>query len=208
MKGKEKSNTEEIQSCCKPKKDYKGKNPLKGILYGILPHTGCILFIVAAVLGATALMQFFKPILMNKNIFYYLILISILFATASSYFYLKKNKALSKKGIKAKKGYLITMYSTTVGINILLFFLIFPLTANISGASIDTTGLDSLSMEVKIPCPGHAPLITSELESINGVEKITYSFPNKFEVFYNSEITDSNEMISLDVFKEYPATIK
>lgn len=207
MKDGKNYNTEEIKSCCKPKNEYNRKSPLRGIFYGILSHTGCILFIVAAILGATTLMQFFKPLLMNKNIFYYLILISILFATVSSYFYLRKNNALSKKGIKAKRNYLITMYSTTVGINLLLFFLIFPLTANFVGASIDTTGLDSISMEVKIPCPGHAPLITSELETINGVEKISYSFPNKFEVFYDSEITNQNEMLSLEVFNEYPATV-
>jgi hypothetical protein len=89
----------------------------KGIFYGIVPHIGCILFILAAILGSTALLQLFKPILMNKNIFYYLIGISLLFATLSSLFYLKKNNKLSISGIKSKRKYLITMYGLTIGTN-------------------------------------------------------------------------------------------
>jgi len=56
----------ELPDCCTPKKKYKGKNPLMGIVYGIVPHIGCILFILAAVLGATVLNQCFKPPLKNK----------------------------------------------------------------------------------------------------------------------------------------------
>ena len=93
----------ELPDCCKPKKEHKEKNPLMGIVYGIVPHVGCILFILAAVLGATVLMQFFRPLLMNRYIFHYLILISIGFATLSSFLYLRKNKFLSWKGIKKKR---------------------------------------------------------------------------------------------------------
>ena len=197
----------EIKDCCGPKKKYEGNNPFKGFLYGLIPHIGCILFVIAAVLGSTVLMTFFKPVLMNRNIFYYLILISIGFATISSFFYMRKNNALSWKGVKAKRSYLIIMYATTVGINLILFFLIFPMTANISGNSVNVDGLDSVLMEVKIPCPGHAPLITSELKTIEGVAKTEYNFPNKFTVYYDSSQTSIKEILKLDVFSEYPATI-
>lgn len=197
----------EDKSCCGPKVEYKGNNPLKGILYGLVPHIGCILFIVAAIVGSTVLMKSFKPLLMNRNIFYYLILISIGFAGVSSFIYLRKNKLLSWKGIKKKKGYLWIMFGTTVGINLLLFFVIFPMTANIGGNTIAVDNLPSIVMDVNIPCPGHAPLISSELQTIEGVVKTEYSFPNDFRVYYDETKTGEEEILGLKVFKEYPATL-
>jgi len=197
----------ELPDCCKPKKEYKGKNPLMGIAYGIIPHIGCILFIVAAVLGATVLMQFFRPLLMHRYIFHYLILISIGFATLASFLYLRKNKLLSWKGIKKKRGYLTIMYGTTVGINLILFMFIFPFLANITGGVVGAEGFSSMEIKVNIPCPGHAPLIASELKTIGGVEGSDYSFPNNFLVYYDSSLTSEKEILSLEVFEEYPAKI-
>ena len=199
----------QLPDCCKPKKEYKGKNVFIGIMYGLIPHTGCILFIIASVLGATVLMQFFKPLLMNRNIFYYLILISLGFATFSSLIYLKKHKLLSIKGMKKKKGYLSIMYGSTIGINLLLFFFIFPFISNLTSAvSVeDSLDLSMLKISVDIPCPGHAPLISNEVKTINGVMGSQYSFPNDFEVYYDSSLTNKQEILSLEVFTEYPATI-
>jgi hypothetical protein len=198
-----------LPDCCKPKKEYKGDNPFMGILYGLIPHVGCILFIIAAVLGTTVLMQFFKPLLLNRNIFYYLILISVVFATLSAYIYLRKNKLMSKAGIKKKKKYLTTMYGSTVGINILLIFLVFPFLASATGGvtEAEAIGSDILKISVDIPCPGHAPLITNELSTIEGVKGSEYSFPNDFEVYFDSSITSQEEILSLGVFEEYPATV-
>ena len=197
----------ELPDCCTPKKEYKGKNPLMGIVYGIVPHIGCILFILAAVLGATVLMQFFRPLLMNRYIFHYLILISIGFATLSSFLYLRKNKFLSWKGIKKKRRYLAIMYGTTVGINLILFFFIFPYVATITGGVVSAEGFSTMEIKVDIPCPGHAPLISSELKTIEGVEGSDYSFPNNFLVYYESSLTSETEILSLKVFEEYPVTI-
>ncbi len=199
----------ELPECCTPKKEYKGNNPLMGIAYGIIPHIGCILFIIAAVLGATVLMQFFRPLLMNRYIFHYLILISIGFATLSSFLYLRKNKFLSWEGIKKKKGYLSIMYGSTVGINLILFILIFPFLANITGnvTAEEIPGASVLSISVDIPCPGHAPLISNEVKTVEGVKGSEYSFPNDFEVYYDPSITSEEEILSLEVFDEYPATL-
>jgi len=197
--------------CCNADKNRKNnkKEIRQGIIYGIIPHIGCILFVIASILGATILMQFFKPLLMNRNIFYYLILISFGFATISSFFYLKKHKCLCWEGVKKKKKYLGIMYGSTIGINLLLFFLIFPLiagmTGNVSAAGI--TGASTLSISVDIPCPGHAPLITDELKTIDGVEGSEYNFPNKFKVYYDKSKTSQEKILSLEVFKEYPAKI-
>jgi len=191
----------------------KGKNILQGIAYGLIPHIGCIAFIIVSVLGATALMQFFKPILLNRYFFYILVLISVSFATISSAFYLKKNGILSSAGVKRKWKYLSTMYGSTIGINLLLFLVVFPLLANVTlsspatGSLVSATGsTSSLKLQVDIPCSGHAPLITQELKTINGVTDVKFSLPNIFDVKYDSAKTSKSQILSLDVFKTYKAT--
>ena len=183
----------------------------QAVVYGLIPHIGCIGFILASVIGATVAMSIFRPLLMNRYIFHFLILISIGFATVSSVVYLRKNKLLTIKGIKRKKGYLATMYGITVGINLLLFFFVFPMLANLNptGALIGVADseLSTLSISVDIPCPGHAPLITSELKALSGISSVIFSFPNNFEVKYNPEITPKSEMLTLEVFDEYKPTV-
>jgi copper chaperone CopZ len=192
----------------------KPNNLRQGLMYGLLPHTGCILFLIGSVLGATVLMNVAKPLLMNRYFFHILIGISIGFATLSSVIYLRKNGFLSLQGARKKWRYLLTMYGSTIGINVLLFFVIFPMTANASVASgtqeliqqseLDGT-LESLSMTVDIPCPGHAPLISNELKTIDGVLSVEYSFPESFAVEYDSTKTGRTEIFGLDVFATYPA---
>lgn len=55
--------------------------------------------------------------------------------------------------------------------------------------------------------PWHAPLISEELKTINGVKSIRYRFPNKFEVRYDPAITSREEILSLDVFDTYRAVV-
>lgn len=189
----------------------KNKNVLQGIAYGLIPHIGCIMFVFAAIIGATALIQLFKPILMNKNIFYYLILISLGFATLSSFFYLKKNKKLSWSGIKDKKRYLLIMYLSVVGINILLFFFIFPFLANLGNngvvSALDDNSTSFFEITSKIPCPGHAPLISDEVKTMEGVKAVEYSFPNNFKIYYNPSLTSKQEILQLGIFEEFPAEV-
>ena len=183
-------------------------NAKQGLLYGLLPHVGCIGFLIASILGVTVLMNFFRPLLMNRNIFYYLIGLSIMFATISSVIYLRKNGLLHFDGVKRKAGYLSTMYGLTVGINLVLFFLVFPMTANAGNSPVevlDTT--QSFVIDVDIPCPGHAPLITNELKQVSGVQGVVYSFPSTFEVTYDSALVAQDEVLGIEVFDEYPATM-
>ena len=197
------------KSCCGPKKEYKGNNPLTGLAYGLFPHIGCIAFIIASILGVTILMQFFRPFLMNRYIFHYLILLSVVFATISSLFYLRKNKCLCWSGIKRKKGYLSIMYGSTIGINLLLFLVVFPLTANLT-SGLGDQNLDDASLailNVDIPCSGHVPLISNELKTIDGVIGSSYTFPYEFKVYYDSKKTNLDEILDLKVFVPYPATV-
>ena len=118
---------------------------------------------------------------------------------------------LSWDGIKEKKSYLAIMYGSTIGINLVLFLFIFPLLANFSIAggvvySGNGRDLSTLIIEVDIPCPGHAPLISNDLKTIEGVYDVTFSFPNNFEVKYGSK-TNEQKILSLDVFDYYPATL-
>ncbi|MBT5023327.1 hypothetical protein HOK51_07215 [Candidatus Woesearchaeota archaeon] len=207
-------------SCCNNK--YKSNDSTgwkSGLLYGLIPHIGCIAFIIGSILGVTVLMQFFKPLLMNRYFFHFLIALSLVFATLSSTLYLKKQNLMSWAGAKKKWKYLFGMYGSTVGINLVLFMFIFPLLANfsvadsLSGSAVLNNGFDNsnnfveLNIAVDIPCPGHAPLISNELKTIEGVYGVEFSFPNKFAVNYNSDQTSKSEMLSLEVFDEYPATV-
>ena len=63
-----------------------------------------------------------------------------------------------------------------------------------------------MTIQVDIPCSGHASLITSNLYSIEGVEDVQYSAGHKFEITYNPAQTNENEILNLDVFNTYSAT--
>lgn len=178
---------------------------LQGLIYGLVPHAGCIGFIVASLVGATAAMSYFKPLLMNPYFFYILVFISLGFATASSFFYLRRNKVLSLPGIKRKWRYLSVMYGSTVGVNLLVFMVVFPLLADATVYGV--LGNASVQLQVSIPCPGHAPLIMEELRSVNGVGEIEFSYPNYFDVTYDFGKTTVEEILSLEVFDTYKATV-
>jgi len=213
-------------------KKTKSKNNtiLQGMFYGLVPHVGCIAFLIFSVLGVTVATAFIKPLMLNPYFFYILIAISIIFATVSSIIYLKNQGFLTVNRIqrkfeisllngtfRRKWKYLTTMYGTTIAINLILFMLIFPLVANIdSGVSLtgafasaaestDSEGL--MTLQVNIPCPGHAPLISGELKTINGVENVKFRFPNYFDIGYNPSQASQQQILSLDVFDTYPASV-
>ncbi len=193
----------------------------QGIIYGIVPHTGCILFIAASVLGMTVATELFKPLLMNPYFFYILIGMSFVFATISSFLYLRNqgfikmdrtHLSFASNTMQRKWKYLSTMYGMTIGINLLLFFFVFPALANfdsgpsITGAYLAAGGLDTVTLQVDIPCPGHAPLISGELKKVAGVQGVKFRMPNYFDVAYDST-TDVDGILSPSVFETYRATI-
>jgi len=207
----EENNKEEIQekpSCCSTN-NKESKGFWSGLFYGLVPHTGCIAFIIFSILGVTTATALFKPLLMSRYFFYGLIIISFIFATISAVIYLKRMNLFSKEGIKKKWRYLSILYGTSIGINLFLFLFIFPIAANMTtalptGAVI--ADLNQITLKVDIPCPGHAPLISGELETINGVQGVRFRFPDYFDVSYDKQ-TSKEEILSLSVFDEYPAEI-
>lgn len=230
-------NSTNQESCCKKtdsRPDKKGF--ISGILYGLAPHTFCIAFITLSVLGATTATTLLKPLLLNPYFFYILIAISFVFATISTIFYFRRlgfiildktegglELSFLPAGFKRKWKYLLTLYGTTIFINLLLFMVIFPITANLnSGTNLTATIGDAfrgggesqlsesgslLTLRVAIPCPGHAPLITGELKKINGVKDVKFRFPNLFDASYDLGPTTKEEILSLNVFNTYKATV-
>lgn len=203
---------------------------VQGILYGLAAHTGCIAFIVATVLGTTVATEFFKPLMMNPYFFYILIAMSFVFATISSFLYLKKQGFITlvrqknafefnfaKNILRRKWKYLSVMYGSTIAVNLLLFFVVFPalanvgpgfsMTGNVALAGVADGDFSLLSMKVAIPCPGHAPLISGELKKLVGVLGVKYKSPNIFDVAYDSDTVSQAEMLSLDVFEVYKPTV-
>ena len=203
----------ENQNCCQKDEQKESKGLKSGIIYGLIPHAGCIAFIIASVLGVTAATELFKPLLLNPYFFYILIALSFTFATISSAIYLRKNGLLSSSGVRRKWKYLSTMYGSTIGINLLLFMLIFPLLANVSvaqpvtGNILANNALSSIKLTVDIPCSGHAPLISDELKKLEGISNVQFSLPNVFDVKYDSSKTTKQQILSLEVFKTYKATV-
>ncbi|MFA4946151.1 MAG: hypothetical protein WC607_01260 [Candidatus Micrarchaeia archaeon] len=220
-------------SCCEVPKDNDGLK--RSVLYGLLPHAGCIAFIAASVLGVTLLADLFKPLLMSRYFFYGLIALSLGLAAVSSALYLKRNGQLSACGARKRWKYLTVMFGSTIGVNLLFFFVLFPMLANftaaqpvalanescpfgssgqadcaLAGFSIVRQALPqtaSLQLSVDIPCSGHAALISGELKKVDGVTAVRFDSPNLFAVSYDALRTSPQGILSLAVFKEYPATI-
>lgn len=194
-------------------KDEK-KNIVQGIIYGLIPHIGCIAFIIGSIFGVTVFMKFFRPFLLNRYSFPVLISVSLAFATISSILYLKKNSILSLVGIKRKWKYLLGMYGSTIGVNLLLFFIIFPMLSNVKLTGGSVTGMatneniiEIIKLKVNIPCPGHASLISQELNSLKGIKDVQFSLPNIFKVSYNPKKVSKQQILSLSIFKSYSATV-
>lgn len=226
---------EQKNECCETKKDSskgnEGKKPnglIEGIAYGLIPHTGCIAFMLFSIIGATAASSFVRPLLADSRFFYALILVSFAMATLSAMLYLSKRNALSAEGIKGNIKYLSAMYSSTIGVNLLFLFVLFPAlvsalpiqsaaavqavpsgTCSISGVGSNcstTISSASVLLKVDIPCSGHAPLIEDEVLKANGVNGVSFQAPNVFNITYDPSKTSKEAIMGIGIFKTYPAT--
>jgi len=191
-----------MNKCCEKRRT----GFLSGIFYGLIPHIGCVLFFIFTVLGTTAISSFFRDFLLSKNSFYWLIVFSFILAVASSILYLLKNKSFNLVGIKTNKNYLFTLFSGVILTNILFFFVIFPMFANLNFTKSQNPVFSSkITITTDIPCSGHAPLVISDLEKINGVGDVKYKFPNSFDISYNPEILNKDIILSAEILKIFKA---
>jgi len=206
-----------MEDCCQSKNQDKlslekeqGKGFWSGLFYGLIPHSFCIAFIVFSIIGATTATVFLQKLLIFPYFFQILMAISVLFATFSAWFYLKNLHLLSFTGIKRKANYLLTLYGATILINLLFFFIIFPVLANFNSnrnpsVLAENTALSLVTLRVDIPCPGHAPLINGEIKKLPGVQSVYFQFPNLFEVQYDAKKISPEEILNLEIFKTYKA---
>ncbi len=127
-----------MSDCCEKNNGQtrEKKGFFSGLLYGLIPHAGCLLFLIFTVFGITAFSAILKPLLISRYFFYLLILFSLVLTTLSAMIYLKKKSSLSPRGIRSRWKYLFTLYGTTLGVNLLLFLVVFPYAANLNFNSI------------------------------------------------------------------------
>jgi hypothetical protein len=208
-------------ACCQPV-EKKGKGLFAGLLYGLIPHTFCIAFILLSVIGATAAATLLRSILLVPYLFQMMIGLSLAFATLSAVMYLRRLGYLSLDGARTKWRYLGLLYGTTIAINLLLFLVVFPAVANatprVQAQDLPTssqstaapaalpTSTKQVSLDVEIPCSGHAPLISGDLLQLKGVLAVHFVLPNRFVVDYDPQQVTLEQIQALEIFKTYKAT--
>jgi hypothetical protein len=69
-------------------------------------------------------------------------------------------------------------------------------------AEINQTN-SKLSLEVDIPCSGHSYLIIMELKKNQGISEVIYRMPNFFDVYYDSTKTTKEQILDLEIFKDF-----
>ncbi len=192
-------------SCCsKNQKKRSGFWP--GLFSGLIPHAFCIAFLVLSLIGATSGTLLAKKFLLIPHFFLFLTIISFLFATLSAIFYLKKCHCLSTAGIRNRWKYLTTMYIATIAINLLMAYVVLPASANLAVQNNNQKNASELlttNIDVQLPCPGHSPLITSELEKVSGVENVAFKLPQNFQITYDPKETSPQEIAALEIFKTF-----
>lgn len=195
-------NKNSCDESCKTESKKSTSGLKSGIIAALVPHIGCILFIVLTLLGISAGAVVLKQFLMMWWAFPALIVFSFALAGISSYFYLKRNCCANKTK------YLSILFGSVIAINALLFFVVFPWAANVSGQSSGSVvGLSEMTISVAIPCSGHASLIIDELKKA-GVDEVVFNLPNFFVIKYDISKVDKSKILGLDVFKTYKATLE
>lgn len=217
------------KDCCNTNTRNENVNGFwSGLLYAIIPHSFCILFVVLSIIGATFATQILRQFLMLPYFMPMLIGLSLLFASISAIFYLKRINNLSWKGIVLKRNYLIILFSATIIVNVLFFNYVMPsiggvkpvrnemvqadnkkndsVPANIFEGASPLGKVEEFNISVDLPCSGHAFLVTSDLEKLKGVESVDFYSSNKFKIKFNSSIVSKNQILAIDIFKTYKAT--
>lgn len=94
-----------------------------------------------------------------------------------------------------------------VGVIIVLSLILggFFIKSNLTGEVVNSEDIKSMTLKVAIPCPGHASLIQNSLYNLNGVEKVEYTPITTFVVYYDSNKISEQEILAIDVFKDYSA---
>jgi hypothetical protein len=130
-------------------------------------------------------------------------------ATISIYIYLRKTCGCGKDEIKRRWKYITLVYSTTLIVNLIFFYGLIPVLANINLKKDVTVQqeLTEISLEVGIPCTGHAFLIIDEIKKCDGVNSVEFILPNIFKVQYEAEQSVLEKIKTLEIFKDFKMSI-
>ncbi|MEM5828615.1 MAG: hypothetical protein QW197_03925, partial [Candidatus Aenigmatarchaeota archaeon] len=112
--------------------------------------------------------------------------------------------------IKNRWKYLTTLYASTIGTNVLFFLIIFPLLANYQSNLVSaqlSENFETITLKVDIPCSGHSPLVIDELKKVDGIISVKFRFPNYFDVTYDKTKISKDQILSLEIFKNFKATL-
>jgi len=117
-----------------------------------------------------------------------------------------KRKTLIEKETKVDKANKTKIiFFSMLSIIVAIIFISF-LFSDKTNADLDNNkDLQTLRISVKIPCPGHALLISQNIKSLPGIANIDFDLPNIFEIKYDSQKTSRQEILSLNIFKTYSA---
>lgn len=193
MNGKKK-----LPECCKRKSGIKS-----GLISGIIPHAGCIAILLFAILGVTIANSFFRKFLFNPYYLYIVSALSFFIAIIAAFFYIRR---FEDKRIRSHWKYLAVLFSSVVIINLVMVYVIFPYAANISSKTISTDFWNEiLKLSFEIPCSGHASLVISELEKVNGINSVKFISGKTFDIYYNPEKITKDQILSQDICKEFNA---
>ncbi|MDO8528530.1 MAG: hypothetical protein Q7S06_01400 [Nanoarchaeota archaeon] len=117
---------------------------------------------------------------------------------------LNQRRSLARRKNKLKKIFIIA------GVLILLIIGLL-IAKSFTGNSVNEGNFanegDKLTIQVKIPCSGHAGLIKSELQNLDGIKSITFKGQNFFDVYYDSTKISPEKILGARIFQEYPAKI-
>ena len=193
-----------LPECCKKKSGIKS-----GLLAGIIPHAGCIAILLFAILGVTVANSFFRKFLFNSYYLYIVFALSFFIAIIAAFFYIRR---FEDKRIKSHWKYLAVLFSSIIVINLIMIYLIFPYAANLSGqiTKVDNGigNSEILKLSFEIPCSGHASLVISELEKVDGIDSVKFISGKTFEIYYSPEKISKEQILSQDICKEFNATEK
>lgn len=173
---------------------------INGIISALIPHAGCIFFILITLFGISAGSVFLKKFILISWSFPVLFFLSFLLASISSFFYFKRNCCDNKTR------YISILLGSVLFVNGLLFYIVFPWIANVNGRAPENINikLSEMKLKVQIPCSGHASLIVDELKNI-GVTEVVYSDPDEFDVKYDESKISKSEIIGVSILKEFKA---
>lgn len=134
-----------MENCCQPTSNYK-KGFWTGLLFGLIPHSFCLAFLLLSVAGAASTAVLLKKFLLIPHLSFFLLITSLLLATLSAFIYLKKTGGYSPLMIKSKWKYLLTLYGSIAVMNIIVIFIVLPALSNAQVKAND---------DVPIFCPAH-----------------------------------------------------